>query len=784
MQSLFRYDSWVKAVNGPAVPGAQVYVLEQPANLPNSASPTAPSPQYRIFADVNGFVPLQQPLITDGFGHVNFYLQSDAAFTLAIYFNGSLSQSYADQFPMGAGSSGSVPGSGNSGLYATALENLVAAPAGEVLIADGAGNVQSSAVQLSSLATNTNQVNLSAYVSGPRTGKFAMHSGAITSGSNVLSIGGSYGLFTSGDVGKTVIVEGAGANGSNLVTTITVVNSSTSASLAATASTTVSISVVAWYSASQNDTAALNAAMAALEPGIGVLYAPGDVYVITSPITASVNLSALVGDGVSNTLFLYVGTTGSFLTVSKPVSGLTLGGSPREGFTVLGPGTQPFGNITNVQLSSDIATFEQTNTYIAGQPVLVQGLTTTNGQQFNDIIYTVTGSNGTSWTGTGLSASDIPSTADSGGASLNYCAFQFTASGMDWVSAQNIEIHAFPGDGLQWSDDIVTDFRKVIIWNCGGNGFCGLKGTAGVAGTATHFDTTWANGCQKAGYYLYKSFYTTLSNTAADGNGIGYFLNTCIALTFVAPGQESQVYQNAAYSGYGYLFDHCSSIVLNSPYCFVGNGDGNVASTPLVFRNNTREFTVINQKYNNASGETDPTYLWSVDSTCQDYLIVAPNYGVLPSSAFQNLGSNGTYLRNTGFVTPLTASDGLTVTGGVVTDSLNVSGGSAIVAGDVSISAGWGSAATVSLVAGTLDAFVINVASSGTGQTANPTITINITGAGFTHNPLPIFSNRGTVTSGLFSLSSVSPTSITLTYQGTPVAGDSYGMTVFLISQG
>jgi hypothetical protein len=784
MNTFFRYDSWTKTAQGPAVPGAQIFVLGQPANLPGSLVPVPPSPTLQVYGDVNGLSALQQPLIADGFGHVSFYLPTDTAFTLAVYLGGMLQNSYADQFPMGAGASGSVPGSGNSGLYATASTDLTTAPAGDLLIADGLGNVQDSAVKISSLMAGTNQINLSEYVSAPRTGKFAMHSGAITSGTASLSIGSSYGLFTSGDAGKTIVVEGAGPNGSNLVTTISSVTSSSSATLAANASTRVSIAVVAWYSASQDDTAAFKAAMNALEPGTGVLYAPGDVYVISSPITASANLSALIGDGISNTLFLYVGTSGSFLTVSSPVSGLTLGGSPREGFTVLGPGSQPFGNITNVALTSDVATFTQTNSYTNGQPVLVQGLTTTNGAQFNDIIYTVTGSAGSSWTGTGLSASNIPSTADSGGASLNYCAFQFTASGMDWVSAQNIEIHAFPGDGLQWSDDIVTDFRKVMVWNCGGNGFCGLKGTAGVAGTATHFDTTWANGCQKAGYYLFKEFYSSFSNTAADGNGIGYFLNTCIALTFVAPGQESQVYRNAAYPGYGYLFDHCSSIVLNSPYCFVGTGAGNAASTPLVFRNNTREFTVLNQKYNNASGETDPTYLWSVDSTCQDYMIVAPNYGVLATSAFQNLGSNGMYLRNAGFVTPLTASDGLTVTGGVIADSLNISGGTAITAGDVSIAGGWGSTATVSLVAGTLNAFVINVASSGTGQTPSPTITINITGAGFSNNPLPIFSNRGTTTSGLFSLSSVSSTSLTLTYQGTPVAGDSYGLTVLVVSQG
>ena len=284
---------------------------------------------------------------------------------------------------------------------------------------------------------------------------------------------------------------------------------------------------------------------------------------------------------------------------------------------------------------------------------------------------------------------------------------------------------------------------------------------------------------------LLKEFYSSFSNTAADGNGIGYFLNTCIALTFVAPGEESQVYQNAAYPGYGYVFDHCSSIVLNSPYSFVGTGAGNAASTPLVFRNGTREFTVINQKYNNASGETDPTYLWSVDSTCQDYLIVAPNYGSLASSSFQNLGTNGTYLRNSGFVTPLTASDGLTITGGTTSDSLNLSGGSALTSGKVSLSGGWGSTASVTVAAGTVNgAFVIDVQAGGSGIASDPTITIDISGAGFTNNPIPFMSNRGSVAGGLFSLSSVSPTSLTFTYVALPVTGNTYGVSGLIISQG
>lgn len=82
---------------------------------------------------------------------------------------------------------------------------------------------------------------------------------AISSGTNTLT-SSTYGQWTTADIGKTIVVRGAGAAGARLVTTITGVASATSISLAANASTTVSGEVCSYGT---DDTAGLVAARTA-----------------------------------------------------------------------------------------------------------------------------------------------------------------------------------------------------------------------------------------------------------------------------------------------------------------------------------------------------------------------------------------------------------------------------------------------------------------------------------------------------------------------------------------
>lgn len=107
----YRSDGWVKNVQGQAISGAQVYVLTQPANVvapitPPRTTPVpfVPNPQATIFSD-QGNTPLAQPIITDGFGHYDFYTTS-GLYTVAVYFGGVLQNYYVDQSIGNTGSAG------------------------------------------------------------------------------------------------------------------------------------------------------------------------------------------------------------------------------------------------------------------------------------------------------------------------------------------------------------------------------------------------------------------------------------------------------------------------------------------------------------------------------------------------------------------------------------------------------------------------------------------------------------------------------------------------------
>ena len=88
---LFRSDGWVKSTLGPAIVGAQVYVCTQPANIQNP-----PTPLVSIFSDPLGNSPITQPVITDGFGHYDFYV-ANGTYTVIIVNAGSVQASYSDQ---------------------------------------------------------------------------------------------------------------------------------------------------------------------------------------------------------------------------------------------------------------------------------------------------------------------------------------------------------------------------------------------------------------------------------------------------------------------------------------------------------------------------------------------------------------------------------------------------------------------------------------------------------------------------------------------------------------
>lgn len=102
--------------------------------------------------------------------------------------------------------------------------------------------------------------------------------------------------FVSSDVGKTILVPGAGAAGADLITTISAYSSGTAVTLTGTASTSV-ITAICWYGT--DDTSAITSAISATPISGAQLYFPansGSGYLVTSTISVTKNL-IIYGDG-------------------------------------------------------------------------------------------------------------------------------------------------------------------------------------------------------------------------------------------------------------------------------------------------------------------------------------------------------------------------------------------------------------------------------------------------------------------------------------------------------
>lgn len=80
--ALGRDDRFVTDALGRALAGAQVYWCQpQPASTANKP----PSPLASTFTDSTGDTALTQPVLTDGFGHADAYLDGTQPFTIVIW---------------------------------------------------------------------------------------------------------------------------------------------------------------------------------------------------------------------------------------------------------------------------------------------------------------------------------------------------------------------------------------------------------------------------------------------------------------------------------------------------------------------------------------------------------------------------------------------------------------------------------------------------------------------------------------------------------------------------
>jgi len=132
--------------------------------------------------------------------------------------------------------------------------------------------------------------------------------------------------------------------------------------------------------------------------------------------------------------------------------------------------------------------------------------------------------------------------------------------------------------------------------------------------------------------------------------------------------------------------------------------------------------------------------------------------------------------RERNYIMENNTARGVSLDGLVKVKRVSAAIGTPLAAGDFALSGGWGSTASVGTVRGTDQFFSFVVTSAGTGQGASPTITFTYHDGTWTTAP-PVtcnrqdFASQPTVT---FSTNDTSATALVLTFNGTPVAAESF----------
>jgi hypothetical protein len=345
----WRIDEFVKAANGPALAGAEIFFAIQPANTASYP----PTPLVQLYADPFGITPITQPLIADGFGHVSAYVAA-GTYTEVVAINNINQLVYPDQ-SYGVSSASTVfetngipnsnqgllnlvgsgdititqnilgqtvvestgvilPGTGNGPLLVTANAGVTTAPAGDILTADGLGNAQDSGIQVSSISLLAPQANPT--FTGLITGAAQTLSGTATFNGDA-KIGAQMEL----PYNQTIVLSGSGDSYSGLIQNA--INAMSPTAGGTVDARALGVSLVA---------------QGAVAPtaGITILLGP-HTYTFTS-ITLAENLQ-IIGAGAQSggSIIKCSALTTTALFFGPGAANPVVGGCLFEGFAVYGP---------------------------------------------------------------------------------------------------------------------------------------------------------------------------------------------------------------------------------------------------------------------------------------------------------------------------------------------------------------------------------------------------------------------------------------------------------------
>jgi hypothetical protein len=166
----------------------------------------------------------------------------------------------------------------------------------------------------------------------------------------------------------------------------------------------------------------------------------------------------------------------------------------------------------------------------------------------------------------------------------------------------------------------------------------------------------------------------------------------------------------------------------------------------------------------------------------QRFVISIGNHFWETSPQINNASSVLISIGDTGL--PWTSSGGakMVVLGGTTNKLTRLTaGGTTLVAGDFALSGGFGSTASVGTITGNDQRARFTVTSTGTGQAANPTITLTFKDGTWTTAPFAVVSRGGGSQATVPVSVSTTATTAVITFAGTPVAAETYTINLMVM---